>query len=119
MLVLQANKELEQTYQKVIQTMDARIAWEGRFIITDNDMILEGKVRSLVFQFETKMVLTDLVDLPVDESKVIEVDKHPKLQDLINIVLYAFGKWRTLRGLRVEQDYAQLNQLFEQNTKGF
>ena len=119
MLVLQANKELEQTYQKVIQTMDARIAWEGRFIITDNDMILEGKVRSLVFQFETKMVLTDLVDLPVDESKVIEVDKHPKLQDLINIVLYAFGKWRTLRGLRVEQDYAQLNQLFERVLKPY
>lgn len=119
MLVLQANKELEQTYQKVIQAMDARIAWEGRFIITNNDMILEGKVRSLVFQFETKMVLTDLVDIPVDEGKVIEVDQHPKLQDLINIVLYAFGKWRTLRGLRVEQDYAQLNQLFERVLKPY
>lgn len=117
MLVLQGNKELEQTFQKVIQTMDARVAWEGRFIINGNEMILEGKVRSLVFQFETKMVLTDLVDLPVEENKVLEVSQHPKLQDLINIVLYAFGKWRTLRGLRVEQDYAQLNKLFERVLK--
>lgn len=117
MLVLQGNKELEQTFQKVIQTMDARVAWEGRFIINGNEMILEGKVRSLVFQFETKMVLTDLVDLPVEENKVLEVSQHPKLQDLINIVLYAFGKWRTLRGLRVEHDYAQLNKLFERVLK--
>lgn len=117
MLVIQGNKELEQTFQKVIQTMDARVAWEGRFIVNGNEMILEGKVRSLVFQFETKMVLTDLVDIPVEESRVIEVSKHPKLQDLINMVLYAFGKWRTLRGLRVEQDYAQLNKLFERVLK--
>ena len=119
MLVLQGNKELEQTFQKVIQTMDARVAWEGRFIINGNEMILEGKVRSLVFQFETKMVLTDLIDLPVEENKVLEVSEHPKLQDLINIVLYAFGKWRTLRGLRVEQDYAQLNKLFERVLKPY
>ena len=119
MLVLQGNKELEQTFQKVIQTMDARVAWEGRFIIDGNEMILEGKVRSLVFQFETKMVLTDLIDQPVDESKVVDVAKHPKLQDMLNLVLYAFGKWRTLRGLKVEQDYAQLNKLFERVLKPY
>lgn len=113
MLALQANQELERTFQKVIQAMDARVAWEGRFLITGDQLILEGKVRSLVFQFETKMVLVDLIDLIVDENRVIEIAKHPKLQDLINMILYAFGKWRTLRGLRVEQDYAQLNQLFE------
>lgn len=113
MLALQANQELERTYQKVIQAMDARVAWEGRFLITGDQLILEGKVRSLVFQFETKMVLVDLIDLAVNENRVIDIEKHPKLQDLINMILYAFGKWRTLRGLRVEQDYAQLNQLFE------
>ncbi len=112
MLVLQAGEEQEQTFQKLIQTMGEQIVWEGRFIVKDDELILEGTVRSLIFQFETKKVFTNLVDIPVKEDRVLDVSRHPKIRDLVNMVLYAFGKWGTLRGLRVEQDYAQLNQLF-------
>lgn len=112
MLVLQASEEQENTFNKLIQTMGEQIVWEGRFIVKDNELILEGTVRSLFFQFETKKVVTNLIDLPVRDDQVIDVSRHPKLRDLINMVLYAFGKWGTLRGLRVEQDYQQLNQLF-------
>lgn len=112
MLILQASEEQEQTFQKLIQTMGEQIVWEGRFIVKDNELILEGTVRSLFFQFETKKVVTNLIDIPVRDDQVIDVSRHPKLRDLINMVLYAFGKWGTLRGLRVEQDYPQLNQLF-------
>lgn len=112
MLVLQASQEQEQTFQKLIQTMGEQIAWEGRFIIIDNELILEGAVRSLFFRFETKEVLTNLIDIPIQDNQVLEVIRHPKLQDLVNMVLYAFGKWGALKGLRVEQDYPQLNQLF-------
>lgn len=112
MLVLQAGEEQEQTFQKLIQTMGEQIVWEGRFIVKDDELILEGTVRSLIFQFETKKVFTNLVDIPVKEDRVLDVSRHPKIRDLVNMVLYAFGKWGTLRGLRVEQDYPQLNQLF-------
>lgn len=113
MLVLQANSELEQTFQKLIQTMGAKIAWNGRFVIMDNQMILEGKVRSLFFQFDTRQVKTDLIELTIAQEQIVEISRHPGLQDLVNIILYAFGKWGTLKGLRVEHDYARLNQLFQ------
>lgn len=112
MLVVQANQEQENTFNKLIQTMGEQVVWNGRFIIKDDELILEGAVRSLIFQFDTKRVLADLVDIPVREEQVLDISRHPTLKDLINMVLYAFGKWGTLRGLRVQQDYPQLNELF-------
>lgn len=112
MLVLQANQEQENTFNKLIQTMGEQVVWNGRFIIKDDELILEGAVRSLIFQFDTKKVLTDLIDIPVREEQILDISRHPTLKDLINMVLYAFGKWGTLRGLRVQQDYSQLNELF-------
>lgn len=112
MLVLQASEEQEQVFQKLIQTMGEQVVWNGRFLIKDDELILEGTVRSLIFQFETKKVSTNLVDLAYQEEAVLDISRHPTLKDLINMVLYAFGKWGTLRGLNVQQDYPQLNQLF-------
>lgn len=112
MLVLQANQEQEATFNRLIQTMGEQVVWNGRFIVVDNELVLEGTVRSLVFQFDTRKVLTNLVDLPVKEDQILDISRHPTLKDLVNMVLYAFGKWGTLRGLKVEQDYPQLNQLF-------
>lgn len=112
MLVLQASEEQEQVFQKLIQTMGEQVVWNGRFLIKDDELILEGTVRSLIFQFETKKVTTNLVDLAYKEEAVLDISRHPTLKDLINMVLYAFGKWGTLRGLNVQQDYPQLNQLF-------
>ena len=71
MLVLQAGEEQEQTFQKLIQTMGEQIVWEGRFIVKDDELILEGTVRSLIFQFETKKVFTNLVDIPVKEDRAV------------------------------------------------
>ena len=92
--------------------MGEQVVWNGRFIVRDDELILEGTVRSLIFQFETKQVTTNLVDLPVKEEQVLDISRHPTIKDLINMVLYAFGKWGILRGLHVQQDYPQLNQLF-------
>lgn len=112
MLVLQAAEEQEQIFQKLMQTMGEQVVWNGRFLIRDDELILEGTVRSLIFQFETKKVTTNLVDFPYKEEEVLDISRHPTLKDLVNMVLYAFGKWGTLRGLNVQQDYPQLNQLF-------
>ncbi len=112
MLVLQADEEQEQIFQKLMQTMGEQVVWNGRFLIRDDELILEGTVRSLIFQFETKKVATNLVDFPYKDEEVLDISRHPTLKDLVNMVLYAFGKWGTLRGLNVRQDYPQLNQLF-------
>ncbi len=113
MLVLQANQEQEQTFNTLLQAMGEQVEWTGRFIVIDSQLILEGVVRSLVMDFDTKEILTNLFDLPIQEGQVLDIAKHPALQDLVNLSLYAFGKWGKLRGLRVEQDFQQLNQLFE------
>ncbi len=119
LLVLQTGQEQEQTFKKLIQAMGEQVEWTGRFIVRDDELILEGLVRSLVFQFETRQVFTNLYDLPIREDQVLNLAKYPALQNLINMVLYAFGKWGKLRGLRVEQDFAQLNQLFAKIMNAF
>ena len=112
MLVLRANEEQVNTFDKIIQTMGSQVAWEGRFIVLDDQLIMEGTVRSLCFQFDAREVVTDLIDLPVQESVVLDMTQHPKLEELVNMALYAFGKWGMLKGLRVDQSFSQLNQLF-------
>lgn len=119
MLVLRTNRELENTYRKLIQTMGARVDWNGLFIVRDDSLILEGSVRSLFFDFDTKKVRTDIEAFDYAPDGIIEVGRYPKLKNLINMILYAFGKWGTLKGLRVEQDYAQLNDVFSQVTREF
>ncbi len=112
MLVLHANEEQIHTFDKLIQTMGSQVAWEGRFIVVDDQLILEGTVRSLCFQFDAKEVVTDLIDFPINEDQVLEVSEHPRFEELINMALYAFGKWGMLKGIRVDQNSSQLNQLF-------
>ena len=71
MLVLQANEEQEATFQKLIRTMGEQIVWDGRFLVRDDELILEGTVRSLIFQFDTRKVVTNLIDFPVKEDEKI------------------------------------------------
>ena len=51
MLVLQADEEQEQIFQNLMQTMGEQVVWNGRFLIRDDELILEGTVRSLIFFF--------------------------------------------------------------------
>lgn len=92
--------------------MGEQVEWNGRFVIIDNYLILQGKVRSLFFNFENRKVVSNIMEFPEAEEIVISIEQFPKLQNMINIILYAFGKWGTIRGIRVEQDYQQLNQIF-------
>lgn len=43
---------------------------------------------------------------------IAAVEQHPNVRDVLNVVLYAFGKWGNIKGLRVDKDYVQLNRLF-------
>ena len=112
MLILHANEDLKVTFETLIKTIGARVEWNHNFIVTGDLLILEGTVRSLYFQFDNRQVVTNLVELDYKPEDIIEISEHPKLANFINIILYVFGKWGTLSGVKVEKDYDQLNLLF-------
>lgn len=111
MILLRANAELQQTFEKLIQATKVPVKWNGIFAVVDNYMILQGEVRSLFFHFDSRKVATNIIEIP-EQTHIEAVDKNLRVQNAINMILYAFGKWGTIKGIRVEKDYAQLNQLF-------
>lgn len=111
MIFLRANTELYQTFEKLMQTAKIPVQWNGVFAVLDNYIILQGRVRSLFFHFDSKRVTTNIIELP-ETVTVQEVGENVRVQNAINMVLYAFGKWGTIKGIRVEKDYAQLCELF-------
>ncbi len=118
-IILQSNQELKTTYEKLIRTMGERVEWNGRFIIVDNYLILQGEVRSLFFHFENRKVASNIVEFPEQGGLPARIEDYPKLTNIINMTLYAFGKWGTIKGIRVEQDYQQLNQIFTEVLKEY
>lgn len=112
MIILKTNRELKLTFERLIKTMKVPVEWNGNFVIVGDYLILHGRVRSLFFNFENRKVLTNLIDIPVKEGEVIELENDSKVQNVLNLALYAFGNWGSIKGLKVEQDYAQLNALF-------
>lgn len=112
MIILRTNSELKATFERLIRTMKEPVDWNGNFVVVGDYLILQGRVRSLFFNFETRKVLTNLIDIPVKEEEVVEIGGQTKIQNALNMVLYAFGKWGMIRGVKVEQDYAQLNRIF-------
>lgn len=111
MIQLQANPELKQTFTRLIETMKVPVKWNGIFVVIDNYIILQGEVRSLFFHFDTRKVATNIIDIPV-QQEVFKVEGNRGIQNAINMILYAFGKWGTIKGLKVEKSHKQLNELF-------
>ena len=111
MIVLRADEELKITFERLIKTMHANVKWTGLFVALDNYLILQGEVRSLFFHFDSRKVAENIVDLPVREDEIKGTDEAA-VRDVINMILYAFGKWGTIQGLRVEKNTEQLNNLF-------
>ncbi len=112
MLVLYANQKQEAVFNKLIQSMGGQVAWEGRFAIMDDWLVLEGAIRSLCFQFSIKKVEAELIELPEKEGEALEVSEHMRLLDVLSMAVYAFGKWGKLKGVHIKQEMEQLNQLF-------
>ncbi len=119
MIILKTNSEIQVTFERLIKTMKEPVEWSGRFVVVGDYLILHGRVRSLFFNFESRKVLTNIIDIPVNEDEVIAVDSHTKVQNVLNLALYAFGKWGLIRGVKVDQDYAELNALFSGVLKEF
>lgn len=112
MIVLNATPELKLTFEKLIQTMEVQVNWNGLFVVIDNTLILQGDVRSLFFHFDSRKVVTNIIDLDIPVQKITPIENNTYVKNVINMLLYAFGKWGNIKGLTVEKDYNQLSQLF-------
>lgn len=113
MILLKANEELNSVFGRMIKTMGVNVVWNGRFVVLNNFLILSGSVRSLVFNFDNRKVNTNIIELPEGDGGVEAVENNEVLTNVLNMTLYAFGKWGMIKGLKVDQDYNQLNGLFQ------
>lgn len=113
MIFLKANEELKKVFLALIKTVKMNVTWNHIFVITNNTLILPGEVRSLFFDYDTKKIYTNLIELTIQESQVTEIINDKMLVNILNMTLYAFGKWGVIKGLKVEEDYARLNRLFQ------
>lgn len=117
MIVLKANEELKSVFGRMIKTMGVNVTWTGKFVVLNNFLILAGNVRSLIFNFDNRKVNTNVIELPDRDEDAQPVEGNEILMNVLNMTLYAFGKWGTIKGLKVDQDYSQLNGLFQEILK--
>lgn len=111
MIRMRANAELQQTFEKLIQAAKVPVRWNGIFVAVDNYMILQGEVRSLFFHFDTRKVYASVIEIP-EREEIREIGDNQRVRNAINMILYAFGKWGTLNGVRVDKDDSELRRLF-------
>ncbi len=112
MLLLKANPELQKVFGKLIKTMKVPVTWNNVFVISNNCLILAGDVRSLIFNFEDKKSYTNIIEIPEESIRLQSMPADYILNNIMNMALYAFGKWGVISGLKVDKDYSALNTLF-------
>ena len=111
MIRMRANAELQQTFEKLIQAAKVPVRWNGIFVAVDNYMILQGEARSLFFHFDTRKVYASVIEIP-EKEEIREIGDNQRVRNAINMILYAFGKWGTLNGVRVDKSDGELKRLF-------
>lgn len=112
MLLLKANPELKKVFGKLIKAMKLPVTWTDFFVITNNNLILTGEVRSLIFSFDRKKAYTNIMEIPAQCEQLETMPSDSLLNNVMNMTLYSFGKWGIISGLKVDKDYAALNALF-------
>ncbi len=118
MLVINATKEQKQVFNKLIEDMQARVVWNGRFIIMGDRLILEGLVQSLFFHLDIQKAEAELADLP-ENGEELEMADYPGLEDLITMAVYAFHAFGVIRGIHAEWDIAQLEEKFREILRAY
>ena len=112
MIVLKSTAELHLVFNKLIKTLSVPVEWNGNFVISGNFLILPGKERSVIFNYDTRRVTTNLSDDKLSRKVPEPIREGSGLINIFNLVLYAFGKWGALKGITVEKDYKKINMLF-------
>ena len=111
MIVLKSTAELHLVFNKLIKTLSVPVEWNGNFVISGNFLILPGKERSVIFNYDTRRVTTNLSDDKLSRKVPEPIREGSGLINIFNLVLYAFGKWGALKGITVEKDYKKINTL--------
>ncbi|MBD5445040.1 MAG: hypothetical protein HDR29_05750 [Lachnospiraceae bacterium] len=114
MLLIKANPELKNVFKRLIKTMDMPVTWNDILVVTNNYLILAGDVRSLVFNFDNTKIYTTILEIPPESAQLETLPSDAFLNNVLNITIYAFGKWGSINGLKVDKDYKTLNALFSQ-----
>lgn len=117
MVWVKADTGLENTYRKLIHTSKADVDWNGSILIKNNTIILPGSVSSLVFDFESKRVYPDIIDIPAMPVDIFETSGRKLMMNIFNILLYVFGKWGAIKGIKVDHSYEKIDMLFKQILK--
>ncbi len=113
MILLKANPKLKNVFARLVKTMNVTVTWTDIFVIVNNNLILAGDVRSLIFSFDNRKIYTNILEIPLSSKHIDSMPSDGMLENIINMSLYAFGKWGSIGALRVDKDYASLNSLFE------
>lgn len=113
MIFLKATPDLKNIFERLIRTMKVNVEWNGIFIAHNNLFILPGSVRSLFFDFDSRKVFTNVREIQIEGVRQEEIENNTTVINSLNMILYIFGKWGSIPGLKVEKDYAHLNALFQ------
>ena len=92
MILLKANSELKNVFERMLKAMKVNVTWTGKFVVLNNFLILSGTVRSLIFNFDNRKVITNIIELPEREEDTQAIEDNEFLTNVLNMTLYAFGK---------------------------
>ena len=117
MVWLKADAGLENTYKKLIYASKADVEWNGCILAENNTIILPGSINSLIFDFELKKVYANIIDIPAMPADIFETEGRQMIKNIFNLLLYIFGKWGAIQGIRVEHTYEKIDLLLKQILK--
>lgn len=117
MVWLKADSGLENTYKKLIYASKADVEWNGCILVQNNTIILPGSINSLIFDFELKKVYANIIDIPAMPADIFETEGRQMIKNIFNLLLYIFGKWGAIQGIRVEHTYGKIDLLLKQVLK--
>lgn len=112
MIVLKTNMELKKVFYSLVKNIWKDVEWRDIFVVEGDRLILLGKRRSLVFDFDKKNVESNILEFDIKPDEVIAIENNNTLTNILDMTLYAYGKWGLIRGLRVDKDYEKLNDMF-------
>ena len=82
------------------------------FVINNNSLVLVGSDSVWMFDFGNKMLVCNPYEMHLKEENTLLMTENQLMKNLLSMTLYAFGKWGKIKGLTVEKEYSDLNDLF-------
>ena len=86
MIVLKSTAQLRLVFNKLIKTLSVPIDWNGNFIVSGNFLILPGKERSVIFNYDTRRVTTNLSDDKLGRKSAETIENDSQLVNIFNLV---------------------------------